>query len=57
MYANVEETLKQLELPPTSLKILQKMPIGVGGFAKVYKVEYKGIIRAAKVFIYTFQYT
>jgi len=41
--------IRRMEIAQEEIKRVQQTPIGSGGFAKVYKVEYKGEICAAKV--------
>ena len=41
--------LQQLELNSGDIKKVQNIPIGAGGYAKVYKVKYNGEIMVAKV--------
>jgi hypothetical protein len=45
----MSHTLEQLEVLSTDVRKIQQNPIGTGGFSKVYMVEYKGKVRAAKV--------
>jgi hypothetical protein len=48
-YTALEGTLAQLQISPDAVVKLQEAPIGRGGFAKVYKVQFNNTVCAAKV--------
>eukprot|EP00953_Heterococcus_sp_UTEX-ZZ885_P022280 12334-Heterococcus_DN1.PRE.2 len=48
-YTALEGTLAQLQISPDAVVKLQDAPIGRGGFAKVYKVQFNNTVCAAKV--------
>jgi hypothetical protein len=48
-YTALEGTLAQLQISPDAVVKLQDTPIGRGGFAKVYKVQFNNTVCAAKV--------
>jgi hypothetical protein len=48
-YRKFESTLQQLQVSPDAVVKLQDTPIGRGGFAKVYKVQFNNTVCAAKV--------
>jgi hypothetical protein len=48
-YKKFETTLQQLQVSPDAVVKLQDEPIGRGGFAKVYKVQFNSTVCAAKV--------
>jgi hypothetical protein len=48
-YTAFESTLAQLQISPDAVVKLQDAPIGRGGFAKVYKVQFNNNVCAAKV--------
>jgi hypothetical protein len=51
-YRKFESTLQQLQVSSDAVVKLQDTPIGRGGFAKVYKVQFNNTVCAAKVSTY-----